>query len=90
MTRDELSTASERLETAAGTTGDDAAAERLSELAEQLSKLSTADRGPDHGRLARIQSALNDLQTGEAADVTDTIAAADDAINEYRSDLEGV
>ena len=90
MTREELSTASERLDAAAANTADDAAAERLSELSGQLSKLATADRGPDHGRLARIQSALNDLETGDAADVADSIDAADDAINEYRSDLEGV
>ena len=90
MPREELSTASERLDAAAANTADDAAAERLSELSGQLSKLATADRGPDHGRLARIQSALNDLETGDATDVADSIDAADDAINDYRSDLEGV
>lgn len=90
MPREELSTAGERLETAASNTADDAAAERLSDLSKQLSNLSTTDRGPDHGRLARIQSALNDLKTGDAEDVTDSIEAANDAINEYRSDLEGV
>ena len=90
MTRDELATASDHLDTAAAETGDDAASDRLGDLAGQLSKLADADRGPDHGRLARIQSALNDLKTGDAADVTDSIEAANDAINEYRSDLDGV
>jgi tRNA A22 N-methylase len=86
----ELETASEHLEAAAEATGGAAASDRLADLAGQLSKLATADHGADHGRLARIQSALNDLENGDAADVADDIEAADDAINEYRSDLEGV
>lgn len=90
MTREELATASDRLESAATNTENEDASERLGELAAQLERLSTADRGPDHGRLARIQSALNDLQSGDGADVAETIDEADDAINEYRSDLEGV
>ncbi|WP_262178231.1 DUF7553 family protein [Haloarcula laminariae] len=90
MARKELATASDRLESAAANTGNDDAGERLGELASQLEGLSTADRGPDHGRLARIQSALNDLQSGDGGDVAETIDEADDAINEYRSDLEGV
>jgi hypothetical protein len=90
MPRVELATASDRLESAAEATENDDASERLGELAGQLEQLSTADRGPDHGRLARIQSALNDLQSGNGADVADTITEADDAVNEYRAELEGV
>ena len=90
MTRDELATASERLESAASDTDDADASERLTDLAGQLDRLSTADRGPDHGRLARIQSALHDLRGGGGADVADPIGEANDAITEYRSELEGV
>ena len=90
MAREELATASDHLESAADDTGNYDASERLGELAGQLERLSTADRGPDHGRLARIQSALNDLRSGDGADVAEAIDRADDAINEYRSDLEGV
>ncbi|MBX0323916.1 hypothetical protein EGH21_12835 [Halomicroarcula sp. F13] len=90
MTREELATASDLLESAADDTANDDASERLGDLADQLDRLSTADQGPDHGRLARIQSALNDVATGDGEDVADTIDEADDAINEYRSDLEGV
>jgi len=82
----ELDTASDHLDAAAEATGDEAASERLAKLAEQLADLSTAD----HGRLARIQSALHELESGDAADVADSIETANDAINEYRSDLEGV
>ncbi|WP_324662681.1 DUF7553 family protein [Haloarcula sediminis] len=90
MTRAELATASDQLESAADDTESESAGERLGELAGQLERLSTADRGPDHGRLARIQSALNDLQHGDGVDVAEAIDEADDAINEYRSDLDGV
>jgi len=90
MAREALATAGNLLESAAEDTENDDAGERLGELAGQLERLSTADRGPDHGRLARIQSALNDLQSGDGADVAETIDEADDAINEYRSHLEGV
>lgn len=90
MTRDELASASELLESAAEDTDSDEASERLAELADQLDTLATAEHGPDHGRLARIQSALNDLSSGDAEDVTGAIEDADDKINEYRSDLEGV
>ncbi|WP_254271981.1 DUF7553 family protein [Haloarcula marina] len=90
MTRETLATASDHLESAAEDTANDDASERLTELAEQLDRLSTADRGPDHGRLARIQSALNDLSGGDGEDVAEAIDDANDAINEYRSTLEGV
>ncbi|GGN93625.1 MULTISPECIES: DUF7553 family protein [Haloarcula] len=90
MTREELATASDLLESAADDTASDDASERLGDLADQLDRLSTADQGPDHGRLARIQSALNDVSSGDGEDVADTIDEADDAINEYRSGLEGV
>ena len=90
MTREELATASDLLESAAQDTASEDARDRLSDLADQLDRLSTADRGPDHGRLARIQSALADLEDGDGADVAATLEDADDQINEYRSDLEGV
>jgi len=82
----ELDTASDHLDAAAEETSDEAASDRLAKLADQLSDLSE----PDHGRLARIQAALNELKTGDATDVVDSIEAANDAINEFRSDLEGV
>ncbi|MDS0259104.1 hypothetical protein NDI56_06830 [Haloarcula sp. S1CR25-12] len=90
MTREELATASDLLESAASDADDADAADRLGDLAAQLETLSTADRGPDHGRLARIQSALHDLEGGDGEDVAETLSEANDAINEYRSDLEGV
>lgn len=89
MTREALATASDLLASAAQSTeGDDS--ERLSELAEQLEHLSTADEGPDHGRLARIQNALHDLEESVADDPAETIAEAHEHVKEYRSGVEGV
>lgn len=90
MTREELATASDLLESAAEDTENDDARERLTKLADQLETLSTADRGPDHGRLARIQSALDDLGSGDGADVAGTLEEADAQLSAYRSDLAGV
>ncbi|WP_276272735.1 DUF7553 family protein [Haloarcula litorea] len=90
MARDELADASDHLESAADETDSDAAAERLGELADQLDRLATADRGPDHGRLARIQSAIDEVRSGDGADVAEALDAADDRIDDYRADLEGV
>ncbi|MFB6309708.1 MAG: hypothetical protein ABEH64_00865 [Salinirussus sp.] len=88
MERSELVTAAERLESAASAT--EAGADRLGDLADQLNRLATAERGPDHGRLARIQAALEELRDSVADGALDDINAADDAIDAYREDLEGV
>lgn len=90
MVRSELQDASERLESAAETCDDSDASERLTGLAEQLETLATADRGPDHGRLARIQSALAEIEADVDGDTQSEIEAADDRINEFRETLEGV
>jgi len=90
MTREDLATASDRLEAAADATADDDAAKRLRDLAEQLDSLATRDRGPDHGRLARIALALDDL-VGEAGDdAAADIDAAHESVVAYRETVEGV
>ena len=90
MSGDELATAGDHLSAAAENIGTDEEATRLSELADQLHRLADADHGPDHGRLARIQAAIDEIQPEADDDVAATLAAANDAINEYREDLEGV
>ncbi|QGA81630.1 hypothetical protein [Halomicrobium sp. LC1Hm] len=90
MTRDALATASDRLASAAQSADSDDDGQRLSELADQLDRLSTADEGPDHGRLARIQNALHDLEDSTEGDATDAIAEAHEHVKEYRSGVEGV
>ena len=88
MARPQLETAAADLRTASDATSGDAS-DRLTELADQLADLATGESGPDHGRLARIQSALADLgdEVGEAAG--DAIDDANDAINAYRETIEG-
>ena len=90
MTRDELATASELLADAAQSADNDDDSDRLSELADQIDRLSTADEGPDHGRLARIQNALHDLEDSAGEDAATTIAEAHEHVKEYRSGVEGV
>jgi len=89
MTREQLQTAADNLETAAETAGGDAG-DRLQDLAGQLETLATRDRGPDHGRLARTQSALGEVGEDVGSDVASAIDDADDAINAYRETIEGV
>jgi len=90
MTRENLATASERLEAAAQATGDDDAAERLRDLAGQLESLAERDRRPDHGRLARIENALGDLAETVDADTSAEIDAAHDAVVAFRETVDGV
>lgn len=90
MTRDELASAGDRLEYAADAATDDDAADRLRDLAGQLHALAERDRGPDHGRLARIQNALADLRDDVGTETADEIEAATDDVVAFRETVEGV
>lgn len=89
MGRDTLAKAAAALESAADAAGGEAA-DRLRRQAEQLASLAEADRGPDHGRLARHQEIIRDVKAGVDDGVADSIDEAYALINEYRSTLEGV
>ncbi|WP_302081409.1 DUF7553 family protein [Salinibaculum rarum] len=88
MTRENLATASDLIATAADGSND--ASDRLESLADQLETLADRDRGPDHGRLARIESGLDEIQADASDDVAATIEEALDAIRAYRETVEGV
>lgn len=90
MSRSELASAADRLESAAGSATDGDATARLGELADQLDRLASADHGPDHGRLARIQSGLDQVQATVGDDTAVMIEQALDDIRAYRETLEGV
>ncbi len=90
MTREDLATASDLLATAADDTDDGDAAERLDSLSDQLDTLADRDRGPDHGRLARIESGLDEVQASVSDEVATTIEEALEAIRAYRETVEGV
>lgn len=83
---DQLAAASDHVASAAERTGND----RLDDLAEQLDSLAQGDRHIDHGRLARIQAALDEVQADASDDVATTIEEGLDAIDAYRETLEGV
>ena len=87
MTRESLAAARDTLESAADETTDEDAAQRLESLADQLDTLATRDRDPDHGRLARIENALNDL---EDSDVSDQVESAHESVIAFRETVEGV
>ena len=90
MSREELTKASTHLESAAeGATGD-GASDRLTELAGQLDSLASRAQKPDHGRLARIESALDEIQAEESDAVAAAIEEALDEIHSFRETLEGV
>ena len=89
MTRDSLADASELLESAADAVDGDAA-ERLDSLSDQLDTLAERDRDPDHGRLARIESGLDEIQADASDEVAATIEDALGAIRDFRETLEGV
>lgn len=90
MTRSQLQTASDHLSTAAEKTDEESQRERLTDLADQIETLAEADHGPDHGRLARFENALLEINRDASAAVVKEVTAAHEALKEYRSGVEGV
>ncbi|WP_159901835.1 DUF7553 family protein [Salinirussus salinus] len=86
--RENLATASDLLASAADDAGDHAG--RLRELSDQLGSLAEGDRDVDHGRLARIQSGLDEIQPDLDDDAAATLDEANDEINAFRETIEGV
>jgi hypothetical protein len=92
---DHLATAAELLDDAAGSASGDES-DRLREQADAVAALAARDRGPDHGRLARIEHVLTDVResvAGEDDDDGETAETVDRALaelREYRSGVEGV
>lgn len=87
MVREELAEASDLL---ASIDASGEAADRLEDIAGQLDHLSTADRGPDHGRLARIQTALDEIQAEVDDEGATAVHEALESIVAYRETVEGV
>ncbi|EMA44447.1 DUF7553 family protein [Halococcus saccharolyticus] len=89
MTRDRLRTAGELLTDASRDTDGDLR-ERIEGLAEQLDDLADADRGPDHGRIARMENALNEIESQLDGDARESVQDAHEHLSEYRSTVSGV
>jgi hypothetical protein len=86
VTREQLQTASESLERAAGAV-DEEHRDRSDSLAAATADLAERERGPDHGRLARIDRVLTELI--EATD-NDDVRTARSEVRSYRETVEGV
>lgn len=90
MNPDHLKQVSQALQAAAEAASDDAARERLHEQSETFADLAAAERGPDHGRLARHENILHDVEDDVGDEAADHIQAAFTHIAAYREDLPGV
>lgn len=92
MVREELQATSEALREAAAATSDVDAEERLYDQSRQFADLATAERGPDHGRLARHENVLNEVleKIDGESEATEQIENALAHVKEYRSDVPGV
>jgi hypothetical protein len=89
MTREELAEASDELrEAAEAVTGD--VRERLYDQADAFARKAAADRGPDHGTLARHLHALREIEDEVDQEAASHVAVARDRITEYREGVEGV
>ncbi|WP_265109584.1 DUF7553 family protein [Halosolutus halophilus] len=89
MTRENLAKAADSLRTAADAATADVR-DRLEDQASQFETLADADRGPDHGKLARHEHILTEIADEEDGDVADHVDAALDSIRAYRETVEGV
>jgi len=87
MAHEELQRASDELRAAAEMAGGDER-ERLERQADQFAKL--AERGTDHGRLARHENALREIKAASGDEAVERIEAAMNAITAYRETLDGV
>ncbi|WP_254521964.1 DUF7553 family protein [Natrinema caseinilyticum] len=90
MTRDELENAAESIERAADEASDETATDRLRNQSEQFAAYATADRGPDHGQLARHEHILNEIADEESGDVASNLEDALESISAFRETVEGV
>lgn len=89
MTRVELSEAADTLRRAAERAENDQRRERLEDQADQFDRLAEAERGPDHGRLARHEHILTEIADEEEAAAA-AIETALESIRAYRQTVEGV
>jgi hypothetical protein len=89
MTRDALKRASEILQNASESASGEAA-DRLADQSSAFAEHAESDRGPDHGRLARHENHLHDVEDEVGENVQALIEDAFEAIHDYRETIEGV
>ena len=89
MAREELQAASDELRQAAEEI-DGELRERVYQQSNQLAKLATRDRGPDHGRLDRHMNALSEIADELDGESRAVVRSAREHVKEYRKGVEGV
>jgi hypothetical protein len=89
MPREELQNASDELR-AASEAAEGELQRRLYDQSNQLAKLATSERGPDHGRLDRHMNILRELREEADDDVAARVDSALDSVREYRTGVEGI
>ncbi|MFA9416007.1 hypothetical protein [Natrinema sp. HArc-T2] len=90
MSRDELENAAESIRQAADAAADDETQDRLQNQAATVDDYADADRGPDHGQLARHEHILNDIADDEGGAVATNLEDALESISAFRETVEGV
>lgn len=90
MSRDELREASELLVEASEGASDDALTERITGLADQLDRLAEASRGPDQGRIDRMENALNEIEPQLDSNAKVRVRDAHEKLRGYRATVGGV
>lgn len=80
MTREHLEDAAETLQNAADAATDEETRDRLQTQSSQLADHATADRGPDHGTLARHEHILTEIADEEGGDVATSVEDALESI----------
>jgi hypothetical protein len=89
MSKDWLRVAGDMVERAAGE-ADGEPVERLRNLGEQLHSLADRERGPDHGRIARIENILDEVEAEVGDAASEHIQQAREEVVRYRGTVEGV
>ncbi|MXV62863.1 hypothetical protein GS429_12455 [Natronorubrum sp. JWXQ-INN-674] len=89
MTRENLADAAATLQDAAAA-ADDETRERLETQSNQFAALAEADRGPDHGKLARHEHILTEIADENEGEVADRVEDALESIRAFRETVDGV
>lgn len=91
MPREELQAASDALRRAAESVDDSDVEQRVYDRSRELAQLATAERGPDHGHLARLTRALQEvLDDAEDEETRTHVDHAIEQVRAYRETVEGV
>ena len=88
MSADELQNALEELRTARDL-ADGEAEERISKLVDSVSAAIDHDRTVDHGKLARMDRTLAEIQEDESGETEAAVQDARDALRTYREGVPG-